>query len=144
MASKTNALRQGVWTAIAGWVPSPAGTWPSFAAEMDWYLTDNLEEISGLQVTVSPGAISGVPKSRRDIERTTRIAVQIAKKVYSDDEIDGLLELVERLDKFLYAGAREVAAFRLSKTEIQTYDWKMLEQKRIFHTILIATYISLE
>jgi hypothetical protein len=144
MASNTKVLRDGVAAAIAGWVPSPLGTWPSFTPFSVWYLTENLDGISGLTVNVAPGAISGVPKTRRDIERTTRIAIQIAKKLESLDELDGLMELAERLEQFLYSTVRTVSGFSLSKTEIQAFDWKLLEQKRTFHTVLIATFLSLE
>lgn len=144
MASETKALRDGIVAAIAGWVPAPAGSWPSFTPSAVWYLTDDLDEVSGLTVNVAPGAISGAPKTRRDIERTTRIAIQIIKKLQNESEVDGLLELAERLDKLLYASARQVAGFNLARTEIQTFDWKLLEGKRTFHTVLIATFLSLE
>jgi hypothetical protein len=144
MASETKALRDGIVALIQGWVPSPAATWPAFTPAAVWYLTEDLDKISGLNVNVAPGSISGVPKTRRDIERTTRIAIQIAKKLTSLDEVDGLLDLIERLDKFLFASARQVSGFSLAKTEIQTFEWKLLEQKRTFHTVLIATFLSLE
>ena len=66
------------------------------------------------------------------------------KKLTSESEADALLDLAERLDCLLYASARLVAGFGLQRTEIQTYDWKLLENKRVFHTVLIATYLSLE
>ncbi len=144
MASETKALRDAVVAAIAGWVPSPPATWPSFTPSAAWYLTDDLDSVSSLTVNVAPGTISGTPKTRRDIERTTRIAIQIVQKLASETEVDALLELAERLDKFLYASCRSLAGFSLARTEIQTFDWKLLEGKRTFHTVLIATYLSLE
>lgn len=144
MASQTKALRDGIVAAIAAWMPSPAGSWPSFTPNAVWYLTEELDDVSSLTVNVAPGALSGVPKTRRDIERTTRIAIQIIKKVTSENEADGLLELAERLDKFLFASARQVAGFSLTRTEIQTFDWKIFESKRTFHTVLLATFLRME
>ncbi len=82
--------------------------------------------------------------SRAAIQRTTKVAIQIAKKLASEEEADSLLDLVERLDAYLYSAARLIGGFGLQRTEIQTYDWKLLENKRVFHTVLIATFKSLE
>ena len=142
--SKTKTLADGLVALIAAWNPSPPATWPSFTPKFAWVPAEELDGISSLVVNVAPGAISGEPLTRAKIQRTTKMAVQIAKKLTSESEADALLDLAERLDCLLYASARLVAGFGLQRTEIQTYDWKLLENKRVFHTVLIATYLSLE
>lgn len=143
-SSKTKTLAQQLVTIISNWVPTPAATWPAFTPKFVWVPLEELDGISSLAVNVAPGALSGEPMSRAAIQRTTKVAIQIAKKLASDEEADSLLDLVERLDAYLYSAARLIGGFGLQRTEIQTYDWKLLENKRVFHTVLIATFKSLE
>ena len=143
-SSKTKTMAQQLVTIIGLWVPTPATSWPAFTPKFVWVPVEELDGISGLVVNVAPGAISGEPMSRAAIQRTTKVAIQIAKKLASEEEADSLLDLVERLDAYLYSAARLIGGFGLQRTEIQTYDWKLLENKRVFHTVLIATFKSLE
>ncbi|MFN9879376.1 MAG: hypothetical protein ACK557_12940, partial [Planctomycetota bacterium] len=89
----------------------PPATWPSFTPKFAWVPAEELDGISSLVVNVAPGAISGEPLTRAKIQRTTKMAVQIAKTLTSESEGDaGRLLRSVQIDWLIHKARLQVDA----------------------------------
>lgn len=147
--SKTKSLADLVVTAINSWVTT-SPPWPTFVAAFAWLPAHKLEALASLTVNVAPAALTGSSGTRKHLDRSREIAVQIAQQLAATEaaaitQIDNLLALIEQLDLYLFSEARVLGAeYSLLQTKISSFDWDLALNKRCFHAVNILTYKSME
>ncbi len=127
---------------------APAGTFGlAFNPKRSWLLPLALEDLATLNVVVTPTDKAKAIQTREHQRETHTVRVCVAQKVYNEDQLDALCELVQQIDDYLTALAFEANGLVFEPIDDSNsesaFDAGHLQNEKVFRAEIVLQYATI-